>query len=461
MPCIGLLEQDLANNAEGFAVALGVVKNLDTSAYTVNQVVYVASAGGLVGTRPTAATDLVQNIGRVIRVHAATGQILVMGPGRTNAVPNYTANRLLGRGSSGGSGDAQEITLGTNLSLSGTTLNATAATASGPLTSSGYTMNYGNVIGRSSASSGAVEELSVGKGLEVTAGGIRVKPLDIGTVELTNSSVSYAKMQNVSATDKLLGRSSAGSGVVEEITCTAAGRALLDDADAASQRVTLNASQQKGQQFTEWFDDLWAVGQWNQSVSGTGAARTTGTAWSSAENAYGVMLLSTGTTATGYASNYDGDEGMWLANGASWQLEIRICPEVLSTAAQEYVLFAGFCDNNANVNEANDGAYFKYERAVTGDFWVCVTANNGTRTSTTTAVAPVALVLQVLRINVNTAGTSVEFRIDGTLVATHTNNIPTTRSTGIGEKIKKTVGTTARNAYIDYIWIQGTRTTDR
>lgn len=51
--------------------------------------------------------------------------------------------------------------------------------------------------------------------------------------------VTYAKIQNVSATDKLLGRSTAGAGVVEEITCTAAGRALIDDADATAQRTTL------------------------------------------------------------------------------------------------------------------------------------------------------------------------------------------------------------------------------
>lgn len=51
--------------------------------------------------------------------------------------------------------------------------------------------------------------------------------------------VTYAKLQNVSATDRLLGRSSSGAGDVEEITCTAAGRSLLDDADAAAQRTTL------------------------------------------------------------------------------------------------------------------------------------------------------------------------------------------------------------------------------
>lgn len=56
---------------------------------------------------------------------------------------------------------------------------------------------------------------------------------------IANDAVTYAKMQNVSATDKILGRSTAGAGNVEEITCTAAGRALLDDADASAQRVTL------------------------------------------------------------------------------------------------------------------------------------------------------------------------------------------------------------------------------
>lgn len=43
----------------------------------------------------------------------------------------------------------------------------------------------------------------------------------------------------VSATDKVLGRKSSGAGVVEEIDCTAAGRALLDDITAAAQATTL------------------------------------------------------------------------------------------------------------------------------------------------------------------------------------------------------------------------------
>lgn len=107
------------------------------------------------------------------------------------------------------------------------------------------------LLGRDTAASGDIEELTVGGGIEFTGGGgIQTAAFTgdvtkaVGGVALTiaNDAVTYAKMQNVSATDKLLGRSTAGAGDVEEIACTAAGRALIDDADAAAQRATLAAA---------------------------------------------------------------------------------------------------------------------------------------------------------------------------------------------------------------------------
>lgn len=66
-----------------------------------------------------------------------------------------------------------------------------------------------------------------------------IAALAVTTGKIANDAVTYAKMQDVSATDKVLGRSTAGAGDVEEIACTAAGRALIDDASAAAQRTTL------------------------------------------------------------------------------------------------------------------------------------------------------------------------------------------------------------------------------
>ncbi len=60
------------------------------------------------------------------------------------------------------------------------------------------------------------------------------------TTTIPNDTVTYAKIQNVSATDKVLGRSTAGAGDIEEITCTSFGRALIDDASVAAQRATLS-----------------------------------------------------------------------------------------------------------------------------------------------------------------------------------------------------------------------------
>lgn len=72
----------------------------------------------------------------------------------------------------------------------------------------------------------------------VNATTVTVTPFD--TVPL--GTITYADIQNVSATDRILGRETAGAGVIEEIVCTAAGRALLDDANAAAQRTTLGAA---------------------------------------------------------------------------------------------------------------------------------------------------------------------------------------------------------------------------
>jgi hypothetical protein len=84
-----------------------------------------------------------------------------------------------------------------------------------------------------------VQVYDAGAFADIKVDGDNYAALSIGTAAISGNAVTYAKLQDVSATDRLLGRSSVGSGIVEEIVCTAAGRALIDDASASDQRTTL------------------------------------------------------------------------------------------------------------------------------------------------------------------------------------------------------------------------------
>lgn len=62
------------------------------------------------------------------------------------------------------------------------------------------------------------------------------------TTMYASSSVTYAKIQNVSATDKVLGRATAGAGQIEEITFTPKARDLAAETTAAGMRGVLGAT---------------------------------------------------------------------------------------------------------------------------------------------------------------------------------------------------------------------------
>ena len=69
---------------------LNTLVDSDGNSITVGDTLYVSptTSGGWTNVRPTGATELVQNIGKVTRVNANNGSIKVVGSGRANASPN-------------------------------------------------------------------------------------------------------------------------------------------------------------------------------------------------------------------------------------------------------------------------------------------------------------------------------------------------------------------------------------
>ncbi len=109
MPALGLLETQLSANATGHVTILGTLSSLNTSSFSVGNTVYVGPTGGLVNTRPTGVSILVQNIGRVGRVNSNNGEIVVTGPGRTNDVPNNITLDSLSDVTSSGAASGQVL----------------------------------------------------------------------------------------------------------------------------------------------------------------------------------------------------------------------------------------------------------------------------------------------------------------------------------------------------------------
>ena len=93
MPAFGIVVADpVGVNVD--VVTFGTLKSIDTSTYTDGDELYVSTtAGQLTATAPSGEGNLVQKIAKVVRAHTS-GNIKVMGAGRTNATPNLNDGNI-------------------------------------------------------------------------------------------------------------------------------------------------------------------------------------------------------------------------------------------------------------------------------------------------------------------------------------------------------------------------------
>jgi len=93
MPCNFILNETVADEAEGQALLIGYIQGVNTDAFDVGDVVYVASGGGYTNSKPT-GTDLIQNLGVVVKSHPSNGSGVVYGAGRSNDTPNLPTGKF-------------------------------------------------------------------------------------------------------------------------------------------------------------------------------------------------------------------------------------------------------------------------------------------------------------------------------------------------------------------------------
>ena len=186
-------------------------------------------------------------------------------------------------------------------------------------------------------------------------------------------------------------------------------------------------------------------------------------------NQQGVHSLSTSTGATNWANHISSSVASLGIGVGAWNYETSFNLSNLSTALERFRFVSGFCSANGSVVET-DGVFFTYDEGGTANGtaaspnWQCVTVANSVRTLTTTATAVTNSVWHKLRIEINAAGTSVSFYLNGTLLATHTTNIPlysNSRFVMLKQGIFKATGTTNRVMFVDYWGYENILTTPR
>ena len=161
-------------------------------------------------------------------------------------------------------------------------------------------------------------------------------------------------------------------------------------------------------------------------VGGSNKARTSGSKTQIADSAGSYTKLTTNAVANDDVYFYTTSDDICATRDSLpiWVARVKTGNPVTSLR-----MWVGFNSNERNAmrasgNPTGSTAAFRYDTSVDGTaFWRCVTYDGATATTTTTTVAVAADTTYIMAIDMSTPGT-VNFLINGTVVATHNTNLP-------------------------------------
>lgn len=416
------------------------------------------------------------------------------------------ASKLLGRGDSG-SGDPQEITLGTNLSMSGTTLNATGGGSGAPTDAQYVTLATDATLSNERV-------FTAGQNVKVTDGGAgSTYTVDVGAESFkrtgiisptdttkqndynpTNLSTAYEIRWNGTASIGITGLAGGASGREILITnattdyllwlenqntaSTAANRFILPEGNPAflmpSDSITLRYDGTSSRwRVMSWpakgvtmgltkYDDFLtfpATGgtysEWQPAVNGTAASIQSSTYLEDAtEKPFGIVQLDTGTTATGRAALTPATgQALTPTTGAALSIT-RLATEQAVSGTQTFTIGTGFLDS---ITTVNDGVMWEYRWNGSAAEWSQARYAAGTPTRSTTGSPTPTTNYVWLVVFVNPGWTRADFIYSDDSISFTKSDSPTTgipsstqRTSPFPASIVKTVGNTQCNVTIDF-----------
>lgn len=428
---IGIVCETIATNAEGFIMTVGNLEEINTTGslqgetWADSDVLYLSptTAGKLTNIKPTGATGHIVVMGYVEYAHAVHGKIYV------KIMNGWELDELH------------------NVSITSPTDNQALVYESASSLWKNETVDK-NFVGL-----GNVDDTS-----DLN------KPISTATQIALNAKQDTLGFTPENTANKQNSLAADGTGV------------KFPTVDAVNNLSFIDKFKRGLQYFTDYDNTASSTPNFTQFSSGAGASvlRQVTNIPNATASQIGFAQFQTGTTATGYVTQTN--EGFvgaqFFFGGGAWVFETSVNVETLSTVTERFRFISGFGNAATNASESN-GTFFTYDEGATQNGtaaslnWQTQTCNASVRTLTTTSVAVTAGAWTKLRIEVNAAATSVAFYINGTLVATHTTNIPkwltanNPRGFNVKQSIVKTTGTTTRSVFCDYFGYENYLTTPR